>query len=397
VLLEPCDVPDLRVDTVSLRHFQWHPQYRSTVRELVELVSGVVKPKTTSANQLPPLAQAPAPMPGDKWFLEVASKTTTPSQEAPGDTLKDVADSIQKIVNCVAWGNLADLQSILWSTALSRVDINITSASDCLRKISDPRLATGAAVVFGELCQRNHRDRLSQGGRRLLRSWLQHGVPEVGAISSMLLAQTKKPAAADLDWLTSYSQRSDRLAGAHFFLRHFVTPLSLAPIMEHAPDIAWETFGNDPHLAGMELRHVSFHHSTARFQKLSRHPYWKTREIAAAVTTADERVPFETKLVLLSDAEPRVRFRALEGLLHSTHRENMPQIIAALLAAPPAESEGRTFRVRGFRDDKCAIGILEDSSVPQPTASSFSFSNIDTWGVEASGPVPLTLRGIQIS
>jgi len=357
ILLESCDVPDIRVDTISLRHFQWHPQYRSTIDELVSLVTNILAPTPI---------EFPRPDDGtDQTSDARALFAIVGFSESVDDSMAGA------LTNCVAALLRGDVQAAIrasWSAKASHTDLNLENVTHALLQISDPAIATGCALVVAQLY--NRRD-IAASERSRFQAWLTHRVLEVGAIGAMLLTQTKRPGREAYDSLQAYAAQPNRLRGAQLLFRDFITPdSSVARLTERAPLLMWQVLANDPHLAGMEMRHLSFHDASSRFQKLVRAKDWRTREIAGAIWAADDRVPISKKLTLFEDPEPRVRFRALEGMLHARqYNGDFELIMNALLANTHTESETRSYRVHGVNDNRCVMVALEDSAFEAPSPS----------------------------
>jgi len=387
VLLEPCDVPDLRVDAISLRQFQWHPQYRSTIKELVALVSDILAPTPIQF----PISE------GGGSQAEAASEVRAFC--AVLDSVKSDAGSLgPALASCVAAMVRGDLQEALrasWSTKVDITYSTLDNATNALNQIRDPAIATACALVLAETYNRRA---IPPRQRSTLRMWLEHNVPEVGAIASVLLTQAKRPPTRVFDWLEQYAKNPDRLRGGQALLRNFITPVSsVARLMERAPLFMWHVFANDPHLAGRELRHASFHHASSRFEKLARADNWRTRETASAIWAADDRVPLAKKLSLLEDPEPRVRFRALEGMLHAMQTDTeLKLIMAALLADAHAASETRSLHTQGLNNNECVMVALDDCAAAQPELASFWFSSMHCDVVESLDGITLVLLGLAV-
>ncbi len=384
VLLEPCSVPDLRVDTASLRQFHWHLQYRSSLGELVQLVRDIVAPQPVEIPQ-DQGAALPSPRPDSLGMFAVVESIRSESGQAAG-----------ALTNCIGGILRADLetaQRAAWSAKIEGKDVDLKIATEALSATTHPAIAIGSALVLSEAFNRR---KIAPSARAYLRKWLTHTVPEVGAIAALLLAQSKRPHSDVFNCLNEYAGSPNRLKGGQALLRYLITPsTSLAGLTEGAPRFVWLVFTNDPHLAGMELRHASFNDAAHRFGILARHQDWRVRETAAAVWGADNRITVKTRLTLLTDQEPRVRFRGLEGLLHATNGDTDLQLIMdTLLQHPAARSESRSWQAHSVNDGKAAIVILEDETGPTPAASSFSFSSMRCDAMESLDPIRLVLRGV---
>jgi hypothetical protein len=384
VLLEPCTVPDLRVDTASLRQFQWHLQYRSTLDELVKLVRDILAPKPIELSQdyIAPLPSQPSDPLGLSAVLESIKSEH-----------RQVTDALTSCIGGILLNNLEEAQQATWSVKIEAKDVDLNSVTNALIGITNPAIAIGCALVLAEAYNRRP---ITSNTRFLFKKWLTHTVPEVGAVAGMLLTQSKRPSLDVLKWLQEYARNAKRMKGGQSLLRHLITPFtSLARFTEHAPDFVWQVFTNDPHLAGMELHHASFNDEPRRFQKLAHNPDWKVRETAAAVWGADNRIAVKLKLSLLTDPEPRVRFRGLEGLLHVINDDIDLQLIMGMLREyPSTQSESRLFRTHCVNKGKAMIVILEDKVGHIPKTSSFSFSSMNCDVMEALDPIRLVLRGI---
>lgn len=384
ILLEPCTVPDLRVDTASLRQFQWHLQYRSSLSELVQLVRDIVAPQPVEVPQ-PNLVTEPRRPSDSRGIFAVLESIQNDSDQAAG--------ALTKCISGILRANIEDAQRSAWSAKIEPNDVNLRGATDALESIDDPAIAIGCALLLAEAYNRRT---IAANARTQLRRWLSHVVPEVGAVGAVLLAQSKRPPSDVLAWLQAYSENPVRMKGGQALLRHLITPfMSLARLTEHAPGFVWQVFTNDPHLAGMELHHASFNDAPHRFEKLVHHHDWRIRETAAAVWGADRRIAVKQKLNILADVEPRVRFRGLEGLLHATNGDaDLTLIIDTLKKQPEARCESRCFCTRAINDGKAVLAILEDQVGDAPETSSFSFSSMACEAMEALDPILLVLRGV---
>jgi hypothetical protein len=107
-------------------------------------------------------------------------------------------------------------------------------------------------------------------------------------------------------------------------------------------------------------------------------------------------VQLQDKLRLLDDPEPRVRFRALEGLLLSAHGDSLAAVADAMLASPLRQVDTRTWRVTDYSGTpRLVVAILEDSSVPEPAAASSGFGHgSESYVAEALDVGRLALRGV---
>ena len=92
------------------------------------------------------------------------------------------------------------------------------------------------------------------------------------------------------------------------------------------PSFLRELLGNDRHFGGMRQSHIPMPHPGRTFWSLTRHESWRAREVGAAIACPTLEVRLQDKLRLLDDPEPRVRFRALEGLLLSSHGMLLPPL-----------------------------------------------------------------------
>ncbi len=96
ILLERCDVPDIRVDTVTLRGFQWHQQYQSSAAELVTLVERAVTPLQRMAG-MEGQSSSRSPRPSSWGFLDVAKHVKLPEPVAGASA--NAADLISSIAS----------------------------------------------------------------------------------------------------------------------------------------------------------------------------------------------------------------------------------------------------------------------------------------------------------
>jgi hypothetical protein len=127
-----------------------------------------------------------------------------------------------------------------------------------------------------------------------------------------------------------------------------------------------------------------------------RHESWKAREVGAAIVCPTLDVPLQDMLRLLGDPEPRVRFRALEGLLLSRHGDDLAAVADAMLASPLRRADTRTWRVTDYGGTpRLVVAVLEDSSVPEPQAATSGFGlGSECYVAEALNVAQLALRGV---
>ena len=377
VMLEPCEVPDVTVDTVSLRRFQWYPHYRSSMSDLVSWVAKALRPKGTTQHGF----SAPPSENTDEiqTFLMISESMGRDRSDSfvmrpePSELLVSVLAALLK-------RDEEELRSVLWPGSLSDVAVDWDQATGGLLQINSTLTALSVAFLLGAVCLGRRDDK---AGLRSLQAWLGHPLPEVGAMASFVLCQRTRSATTHYQRLESYAMQTEHASPFHRIVRHMLDRDALPSLVKHAPTMAWRIVGHDPHLAGMEMRHMSFHDKDRVCWRLTRSPNWQQREVAAAVACADDQISLSEKLPLLSDPVPRVRFRALEGILHCTDDPELHTVVSALRASPSAIADDTTYMVYGDDDEAGVVVLVTNSRRDVPKHSSFWASSTGYDIVEA--------------
>ena len=395
ILLECCDVPDLTIDAVSLRSIHWHPQYRSSLRELVQLVLDILTPASLAEGTAMPTSSPASELSEFKQFFRIVSSIEV-AEEQGRRSGPPISQLMLDAFAAVQARDFPKMEDVIWGVPwYSRVTINLPQVTDALLSIHDPEVATAAALVLAGTLQGSMRDsmQLSRSERIQLKGWLDHNVPEVAAAGAVTLCLQVRKSRAAISYLREYCTNPGRLPHAHMLFRPLVRRSDVVGrLAALAPVFVWETFGHNRHLAGMELCHVAFESSEADLCRLLKSHDWRIREIAAAIWAGDRRVPTEQKLCLLSDREPRVRFRALEGLLHTADDVNV--LIECLIKDPFAQNESRIFAVHRSGSRSGAFALLKDRSGPPPSSPTFSGGGLGSSFSEAVDLAHLSLHGL---
>ncbi|MEW6666786.1 MAG: hypothetical protein AB1512_16415 [Thermodesulfobacteriota bacterium] len=213
-------------------------------------------------------------------------------------------------------------------------------------------------------------------------------------MAAFVLCQRSRPAYKYYRIVEEYAKQLNRPYRFHRIVRHMLDRDALPGMLRHAPTLAWKIVGNDPHIAGMEMRHMSFHDKRGVCRQLMRSSDWRQREVATAVACAAENVPLSEKLPLLSDPNPRVRFRALEAILHCGEQSRLARVMAALSTSSYVGNESSTFTVRFNATDTGAVVFLRDASCRSSERSSFWASSTDYMLVESLDDDVFTLEAI---
>jgi len=374
VLLQPCQVPDIRVDTVSLRGFQWYELYASGAAALVDHLLALLRPSGAATLATAPRGTRKRQGTEAQTLLEIASClhiTKSQGTVQPANAPRVLRDAIA----CVSNHDLPGLRNALTAMDAGYPEVDARRATVALQDLADPFAATAVAVLLG------HRLRytLSESGR-YLRRWLDHPVPEVGAVAALLLTRQQRASAPALDFLSHYCRREDRLEGSHAILRDFLSYDHLLRLARRAHEMLWELLANDHHFGGMGQSHIPMRNAGDKFRFLTDHECWKAREVGAAIFCADRDIACGTKVHLLSDPEPRVRFRALEGVLLSLETAPLDFIIDLLLENGDQQRETRSWQVKRVSGSPPFVTVvLKDRTAPRPRFATGGFGRGASW------------------
>lgn len=388
VLLERCAVPDVTVDTVCLRRFQWHPHYKSTMRDLVSWVEKAVRSKQGERQTL----SASSSTADDT--METVLRISESMRRKPSDSSIARREPSQLIVDTIAGLIKNDEEQIryaAWPGSLSDVVVDWDRATNGLLRMESTPTAVGVSLLLAAVClgRRNDQDAL-----RSLKRWHEHSSPEVRAMAAFVLCQRARPASEYYRAVEDYAPQSGRPYRFHRIVRHMLDRDALPGMIRHAPTMAWRIVGNDPHIAGMQMRYLSFHDKRGTCRRLLRSRIPQQREVAAAVACADETVPLTEKLPLLADPVPRVRFRALEAILHCHEQRDLSVIMNSLHGSSPLAQGPSTFTVRFDASDTGGVVFLKDASCRIPAESSFWGSSTDYILVESLDEDACTLEAV---
>jgi hypothetical protein len=380
VLLEPCEPPDIRVDTVSLRQLQWHNLQESGLASLVDHVATIIRGwmRQSEANieyesplkitiDLEPLRKLASSM-------EVVTRGEERQPVSPSAIIGPALTHLSTSRVRFAWSERLGLD-------VKRVEVDLRAATSALHGLGDPYVAMIAAAMVADCVRYRTSDHTV---RKELRSWLDHPVKEVAAIAVLLLARGSGTGTKVLTLLATFSEKSDRAPIFYAIVRSFFSYELLLPLARSAPLLLWGLLANDTHFGGMGQRHIPMRDAGRKFAFLTNHPRWEARETGAAIVSADEKVPSKNKLPLLSDIEPRVRFRALEGILQTTNSDpDVGPIIDMLLSNPSAQNQGRLWQVKEQAELPRLLTVsLEDANMTPPTFATGGFGRghiFDVW------------------
>jgi len=395
VLLEPCEPPDLKVETISLRQLQWYRLYESGLAALVEYLlrnlpsvrgSGI----QVSASPATPSAAESLAIAG---FIDSVRVLRKPEHGQPISPAEAVFQAIGRSFG----GALDQLGRGCWALESPWVELDLRIATSALLQVREPHIATALATIAANHC----RHRIGARTVNLLRVWLDHPVPEVGALAALLICDRRSDKSVALDWLARYASRPNRLHGFAMLLRNFLGSEALVAMARSVPSLVWETVANDPHFGGMGQTHIPMRDPGGRFAFLLSHPSWQAREVGAAIYAGDHSIPLEAKLSLLKDQEPRVRFRALEGILLNLHdRENTAEpVLQHLKIDTSMKNEGRAWTVEETRGVPRLVTVLcSDDRVERiPGDRTGGFGHTGLWDVfEWLDPAHFSLSALAV-
>lgn len=108
----------------------------------------------------------------------------------------------------------------------------------------------------------------------------------------------------------------------------------------------------------MGQSHIRVSHLGRMFRRLVRNQAWEVREVGAAIVAADRDIPLPEKLIFLHDSEPRVRFRALEGILQSCLESDIPVVLQQLLEHGKVRAGTRAWSVARIDGSPAAVAVV---------------------------------------
>jgi len=261
------------------------------------------------------------------------------------------------------------------------VELDLQKATDAMFSVNEPRIATALAAIAANHCRHRVQGRVIG----ILRRWLDHPVTEVGALAALLLLRTRRQEGSSVEWLIRYAAKTDRPSEFAQILRNFMGVEALMRLAHAVPSLVWETVANDPRFGGMGQTHMPMSEPGRRFASLLGHQSWRAREFGAAIFAGDRSIPTVDKLPLLRDAEPRVRFRALEGMLLTSHEEphSVDALIEELMSQCSADHEDRSWTVETTRDEPRVITVLcaDDAVTRSSGTRTGGFGHSGLWDV----------------
>jgi len=391
VLLEPCDVPDIRVDTISLKHIQWHLQYKSTINELISLLSDILVPR--SLHDLP--QQPPKSTLSETQALFEIIKSIYPFEKEQTSRVNDESHEnwIIKSINYLISKEIEELRKIFFPHNFTNSRVKLKTATNALLQIQDRFVATGCAMIIGSILNYTG---LEKNDIKTFRLLLNHKILDVRFIASLVLIKNEHNKTNCHDIIRKYNDLTYYLAGIHVFIERlfYFSPELLPILIENAPIIAWKAFSNEPHLAGIDMHILSVKHKTINCEKLIKSSDWNVREIGATILSSNYDITFPEKLELLKDKEPRIRFRTLQGILHSHHDKYIDLLKYTLITNPHTESEDRIYLVNSINDGQCVLIQLSDKKSSTPKKSSMSGGSLDFHFAEYLDEVDFTLNGL---
>jgi hypothetical protein len=368
ILLEQCEPPDLRVGPVGLRQLQWFRLFESGMPTLLRYLTGLLS-ETKSTTLQPAESREHSLTQSDVISLSrviSAIKPTSkfPHRPGPWDLFWSACAALEDGVSDRTWRG--------WGYAGNDNEISIQDATTALFSISDARVATAAAATAARYLPWPSNP-YSGSVATCLQSWLGHAVPAVRAVAAMLLAEPTTSPGEVTAALESYGDHPERIPGIGAVLREFARHDVLETIARTSPRLLWEIIANDAHFGGLGQRHVG-RGLRGAIRILIKHRDWRGREVGVGILCADDDVPFEEKYIFLSDPEPRVRFRALEGILQGL--DTALPLLDGLVKGDIVHCETRTWVVGQIADSPQILLVsCLDSVTGQPREPTGSFGN----------------------
>lgn len=385
VLIEKCSPPELSVDTISLRQLQWYELYRYGVNGLLHHLRTALGQPAGSRNSK---AAAPA---GPKGRYASGLLTFLASFRATEGTYPGYQphELFRRALWFVEAGNFEAAQDHLRSIVLH----DPIQAIRSLRNLSDRHAATLAAMMVVSALE--YKD-LGDSARRAMRRLLGHDVPEVELLAAALLARRARHSTRLSDLVSRYAASTRRVRGFHDYLRWHIHLDSLIGVTSTNPRFVWELVANNPQFPMKGMRFLPMMDEAKGLAALSTSNSWENREIGVSVRAADTSVPLTEKLDFLSDEEPRVRWRALQGILMDWHLDDLRQVVAALFRQPEAQNDQRSWTVKRFsRRPPLYLVHLDDAEVVSPLPISYRFGHGGRWlGAECADVSRCQLTGI---
>lgn len=260
-----------------------------------------------------------------------------------------------------------------------KIHVNLKVVSAALHEIHDCYVAMTVVALLADCVRYRTHER---SVRKALRSLLSHPVPEVATIAAFSLARWSRPAPGTMDVFARCAESSERIPGSHRVLRSFFTYELALPLARSSPLLLWELLANDSRFGGMGQRHVPMRDPGKKFGFLAKNSLWQAREVGAAILCADQSVALMKKLPLLIDVEPRVRFRALEGILLASSKPDYDTIFKLLLENPHVKNESRLWNIQSLGGVPHLITIkLEDDNMNIPSFATSGFGRGDCFDV----------------
>lgn len=384
VLIEECQPPELKVDTISFQKLQWYELFKYGVQDLIQILRRTVG------------WQAPS-------FLHNSSQ---PERSKSGHHMTPLMEFISTLdmPESTDWRNKP---FELFKRALTFVRVGDFEAAEdqvrpiqikdkscavhAIQNITDRHIATlGIMLLIHYIPKQSDRSL-----RRIFRKLEKHAVPEVRLLATAYIASRGLSEARLLKMLRDYADSSERLLGFHDLLRWHLHFESIWRFANTHPRFLWELVANNPQFSMKGMRFLPMTEEGRKLSALASSPFWETREIGVGIYCADASIPLEAKLRFLSDEEPRVRFRALEGILMDWRSKDMRPIIQALIRESEAKNGSRRWTVKLISGKPLLYVVhLDDTDeLPMPLTNGFGHGSI--WFlVEAADVTHCQLSGL---
>jgi len=377
VLMEECQPPEFKVDTISFQQIHWYELHKDGVADLVQYVRRAVgwQPPLT-ANQTRQV-QSTAGRPHMTPVLDFVASLDIPNNT---DWRNKPLELFNRALTLVRAGDFEAANEQLRPVQIK----NERRAVRALGYVTDRHVAAlGMMMLFGYIP--GGRGKVS---RKELANLESHPIPEIRLLATAVLTDRGTGPAKLLRLLREYGDSTDRLLGFHDVLRWHVRFDSILPLASTHPRLVWELIANNPQFSMKGMRFMPMMDEGKQLSALASSTPWETREIGAGIHCADATVPLDARLRFLADEEPRVRFRALEGMLMDHHEKDITPILTVLKANPTAKNETRTWTVKRLPGVPLLWVVYLDDSASLPTPLTNGFAHGSLWHVVEAGDIP---------
>jgi hypothetical protein len=375
--MEQCQPPEFKVDTISFQQIQWYELHKHSVADLVQYLRRALGWQPAPRANQTPQPQATAGRPHMTPMLDFVASLDIPNST---DWRNKPLELFNRALTLVRAGDYEAANEQLRPVQIK----DRRRAARALAYVTDRHVATlGMMMLLGYIPGGNDKLRRKELGK--LES---HAIPEVRLLATAVLTDRGSGSVKLVRLLREYGDSPDRLLGFHDVLRWHVRFDSILSLAGTHPRFVWELMANNPQFSMKGMRFMPMMDEGKQLSALASSTPWETREIGAGIHCADASVPLDARLRFLADEEPRVRFRALEGMLMDHHEKDISPILTVLKANPCAKNDTRSWTVKRLPGAPALWVVYLDDSASLPTPLTNGFAHGSLWHVVEAGEIP---------